>query len=330
MSAPAAIAVVGASGHTGRFVVSEIKRRGATPIAIGRDTAKLPIGARAARVEDAASLDAALRDASAVINCAGPFFDTALPVIDAALRARIPYLDVPAEQLTALNIHRKRDAAARRAGVTVVPAMAFYGGLGDLLASAACGGWDAPDSIDLAVALDGWHPTAGTRETSRRNTAPRLIVRDGRLTPIPEPAPRRIWNFGDPFGALEVVATPLTETVLIAQHLTVNAVTAYMNLAPLNDLRDPTTPPPEAVDGSGRSAQCFRVEVEARCGGAIRRASAAGRDIYAITAPLVVSAALRLLDQGGRAGVLAPAQAFDARAFLEALAPQDVRVDLSS
>ena len=35
------VAVFGAAGHTGRFVVSELRRRGLTPILSGRDAAKL-------------------------------------------------------------------------------------------------------------------------------------------------------------------------------------------------------------------------------------------------------------------------------------------------
>ena len=42
-------------------------------------------------------LDHALDGSAAVINCAGPFRWTAAPVIEAALRAGIPYLDVAAE-----------------------------------------------------------------------------------------------------------------------------------------------------------------------------------------------------------------------------------------
>src|SRR5689334_13154204 len=99
------VVVYGAYGHTGRFVVTELRRRGWTPILSGRDEGKLravaaALGeteARAASVEDAASLDGALAGARAVINCAGPFASTAGPVIEAALRARIPYLDVAAE-----------------------------------------------------------------------------------------------------------------------------------------------------------------------------------------------------------------------------------------
>lgn len=98
------VTVFGAYGHTGRFVVSELRRRGLTTIISGRDEAKLnafgdahpECEVRAASIDDPASLERAISGAAAVINCAGPFLDTALPVVDAALRARIHYLDVTA------------------------------------------------------------------------------------------------------------------------------------------------------------------------------------------------------------------------------------------
>ena len=63
--------------------------------------------------------------------------------------------------------------------------MAFYGGLADLLATAALDGRLAPPTRStVAIALDRWWPTAGTRVTGRRNTATRLVVRDGRLVPL--------------------------------------------------------------------------------------------------------------------------------------------------
>jgi short subunit dehydrogenase-like uncharacterized protein len=80
------VAVVGATGHTGRFVVDELQRRGFRVILIGRNAQKLAAIAsaypgsatRVAQVEDPGSLDDALTGAAAVINCAGPFLDTAL------------------------------------------------------------------------------------------------------------------------------------------------------------------------------------------------------------------------------------------------------------
>ncbi len=324
------VAVLGAYGHTGCFVVAELQRRGWTPILCGRDPARLDalgeawpsLPRRRVSIEDPASLDRALESASAVINCAGPFLDTTAAVIEAALRAHIHYLDIAAEQAPVRAAFDRYDDAARAAGITIVPAMAFYGGLADLLATAAMADWSEADSIEIAVVLDSWHPTAGTRLTGQRNTVPRVTVSDGRLTTLADPPPNRTWTFPPPFGSVETVGLPLSEIVLIHRHLRATTVDSYMSLAPLADLRDPATPPPVAADGSGRSAQIFAIDVVATRNGENRRAGAQGRDIYAVTAPLVVEALQRLADGRCQAtGVVAAGQAFDARDFLSSLSP---------
>src|SRR5260370_20222282 len=183
------VTVFGAYGHTGRFVVSELRKRRFTLILSGRDAAKLkeagkaPPGSevRVATVDDSASLDRALSGAVAVINCAGPFIDTAGPVIDAALRASIHYLDVAAEQAAVLAVFERFASAVRDAGVVVIPAMAFYGGLGDLLATAAMGEWHAADEICIAIPLDRSQPARGTRLTSQSHARPHLVFSHNRL-----------------------------------------------------------------------------------------------------------------------------------------------------
>lgn len=325
------VAVLGAYGHTGRFVVAELQRRGWTPILCGRDPARLDtlgevwpsLPRRRVSIEDPASLDRALESASAVLHCAGPFLDTSAAVIEAALRARIHYLDIAAEQAPVQAAFERYDDAARAAGITIVPAMAFYGGLADLLATAAMADWVSADSIEIAVALDSWHPTAGTRLTGQRNIAPRMTVSDGRLATLADPPPQRTWTFPPPFGSVETVALPLSEIVLIHRHLRTATVDSYMSLASLADLRDPATPPPVASDASGRTAQRFAIDVVATRNGESRNAGAQGRDIYAITAPLIVEALQRLADGHCRTtGVVAAGQAFDACDFLASLSPE--------
>src|SRR5260370_31800104 len=91
------VTVFGAYGHTGRFVVSELRKRRFTLILSGRDAAKLKEAGKAhpgsevrvATVDDSASLDRALSGAVAVINCPGPFIDTPVPVLYAALLTSI-------------------------------------------------------------------------------------------------------------------------------------------------------------------------------------------------------------------------------------------------
>jgi NAD(P)-dependent dehydrogenase (short-subunit alcohol dehydrogenase family) len=322
------IAVYGASGHTGRFVVGELVRRGHAPIAIGRDEARVAaavavhgvaLEARVASLDSGESLDRALSGADAVINCAGPFLDTARPLVEAALRGRVHYFDVTAEQASALSTFESFDAPARERGVVLVPAAGFYGGLGDLLATYAMGGWTQAERIDIAIALNNWWPTPGTRRTGERNTAPRLTLSDGNLAPV-RPSAARSWIFPEPFGTQDVVEVPLTETILVARHLLVREVRNYLNQAPLRDLRDPATPEPIATDERGRSNQLFVVEAVVRNGGEERRVSASGRDIYAITAPIVVEAVERVCAGPHRsAGAFALGQLLDASEFLQAL-----------
>src|SRR5262245_57635261 len=302
------VTVFGAAGHTGRFVVSELRRRGLTPILSGRDAAKLNAvaeahpgsEARVASVDDPASLDRAISGAAAVINCAGPFMDTAAPLIEAAIRGRIHYLDVTAEQPAALASFERFADTARDAGVVIAPAMAFYGGLGDLLATAAVGDWPDADEICVAVALDSWKPTRGTRLTGKRNTGRRFVFSNNKLEFLADPAPRREWNFPAPFGAQEVVGLCFSEIITISRHLRAPEIHAFMNLPPITDIRNPDTPEPVAADESGRSSQTFLMEAVVRRGCEERHAIARGRDIYAVTAPSVVEAGERSIDGATR------------------------------
>ena len=330
------VAVFGAYGHTGRFVVSELRKRGWTPILSGRDADKLnavgnahrELEVRVASVDDPASLDRAISGARAVINCAGPFIDTAAPVIEAALRARIHYLDVAAEQLAVLTTFERFADVARDAGIVIAPAMAFYGGLADLLATAAIGNWAAADEICIAIALDSWEPTRGTRLTGQRNPGRRFVFSDNRLERA-DPPPGRSWNFPAPFGPQDVVGLSLAESIIIPRHLSTPEIRAYINLAPLTDLRNPDTPPPTAADESGRSAQIFLVDVVVRKGEEERRAVARGRDIYAITAPIVVEATQRVVNGLARTiGVAAAGDLFDARDFLRSLCPAHLSIEI--
>jgi len=324
------VAVFGAAGHTGRFVVSELRRRGLTPILSGRDVAKLNAvaeahpgsEARMASVDDPASLDRAISGAAAVINCAGPFMDTAAPLIEAAIRRRIHYSDVTAEQPAALAAFERFADAARDAGVVIAPAMAFYGALGDLLATAAMEDWPDADEICVAVALDSWKPTRGTRLTGKRNTGRRFVFSNSKLEFLADPAPRREWNFPAPFGAQDVVGLGFSEIIIISRHLRTPEIHAFMNLPPITDIRNPDTPEPVAADESGRSSQTFLMEAVVRRGSEERHAIARGRDIYAVTAPIVVEATERIIDGRFKAtGVVAAGEIFDAQDFLRSLQP---------
>ncbi|WP_410670767.1 saccharopine dehydrogenase NADP-binding domain-containing protein [Amycolatopsis sp. cmx-4-68] len=314
------VLVYGAYGHTGRFVVAELRDRGFDPILSGRDAAKLP-GGRPASVDDPASLDRALAGVAAVVNCAGPFAATAVPLAEAAVRAGVPYVDVAAE------IEANLDTFARfaDADIAVVPAMAFFGGLGDLLATTAMGDWTAADEVHVAYGLSSWRPTPGTvaagRVSRERRDGRRVRYAGGRLEHRDDALPELEWTFPGPLGARPVLGEfSMADVVTIPRHLAVPAVTTYMTADAAKDL---------SAGGERDAAETFVVDVVVRAGGEERRIAAHGRDIYAVSAPLAVEAVERILT--GRAkkkGVASAGEMFDAPGFLRALAPH-ITVELS-
>ena len=94
-------------------------------------------------------------------------------------------MDVAAEIEANIDTFTQFAGRARAAGIAVVPAMAFFGGLGDLLVTAAMGDWTAADEAHIAYGLSSWHPTAGTRaagQVSRqRRNGRRVRYAGGRL-----------------------------------------------------------------------------------------------------------------------------------------------------
>ncbi|MER7790184.1 saccharopine dehydrogenase NADP-binding domain-containing protein [Streptomyces sp. NPDC097640] len=335
------VAVFGAYGHTGRFVVAQLRDRGFVPVLSGRDADKLRALAasesgpapRPASVDDPASLDRALAGAAAVINCAGPFATTAVPVIEAALRAGIPYVDVAAEIEANVDTFAHFTDRARAAGTAIVPAMAFYGGLGDLLATAAMGDWTKADEAHIAYGLSGWHPTAGTRTagsvSQERRDGRRVRYTNGQLEYHNDELPTLEWPFPDPMGPRAVIGEfTMADVVTIPSHLSIPEVRTYMTAEAARDLSAPDTPAPTAVDERGRSAQTFLVDVVVRSGDTERRAVAKGQDIYAVSAPLAVEAVHRILTGRTRTvGVASAGEIFDAPDFLRALSPH-ISLDL--
>jgi hypothetical protein len=203
--------------------------------------------------------------------------------------------------------------------------MAFYGGLGDLLVTAAMGDWTTADEAHIAYALSSWHPTAGSRAAGavsrERRGGRRVVHTNGRLDYRDDKPPILDWTFPEPLGTRPVVGEfTMADVVTVPSHLPIPEVRTYMTVEAAREVTSPDTPSPTAADERGRSAQTFLVEAVVRSGDSERRAVASGQDIYAVTAPLAVEAVDRVLTGRTKAvGVAAAGEIFDAPDFLRAL-----------
>jgi short subunit dehydrogenase-like uncharacterized protein len=327
------IAIYGAYGHTGKFIISELYRQGYKNLILsGRDEEKLialnqeypDLKIKTADINDSKTLDNAFFDSEIIVNCAGPYLDTAEPIIKSALRLGSHYIDLSAEQKAVLDVFEQFYEQAENDKIIVIPAVAFYGGLADLLSTALTQDWNQIDEINVYIGLDSWHPTKGTRLTGDRNHYKRLTFKDHRLQELVQGTSKE-WDFKNPIGIKEVVALPLSEIITISRHLNVNTVNTYLSQNSLTDLRSKDTPEPKPVDEKNRSSQQFCVDVEATKGNTKRTISAQGQDIYAVTAPLVVEAINRILSEKiKKTGVTTMGEVFDSADFLQSLNEDDI------
>lgn len=101
-------------------------------------------------VNDHAGMVGAIKEVDVVVNCAGPFYKTAVAVAKAAVEARINYIDIcddyeAAEILFASDI----DAAAKAAGITVLTGMGSDPGTNNVLVKWYADRLDRVDEIYL-------------------------------------------------------------------------------------------------------------------------------------------------------------------------------------
>ena len=113
--------VYGATGFTGRLVVDALLARGIRPILGGRNRERLEHAAgalnleyRVASVSDANALAALLSDLDVLLLAAGPFSQTAVPIVQACLASGVHYLDVTGECAVFESIAQFGGAAATR------------------------------------------------------------------------------------------------------------------------------------------------------------------------------------------------------------------------
>lgn len=306
---------------------------------------------RAAAHDDAAALRSALDGCTAVIAAAGPFTQVGEGVVRAAIDAGAHYVDTTGEQPFMRRVLDVHGPAAERAGVALVSGMGFDYVPGDLLCAVTAAGAGPLDELAIAYAVQGFGATRGTMRSALLMLAGGDVVYEDRAfrpAGLRQPMGER-FAFGGTLGDQPVSRYPGGEVVTVPRHVDVRAIRSRITsatfaphprmatLAPLLTpgiallLRTPVRRAlhrgigrlPEGPPLQQRRAATYTLVCEARPadGGSVRRGTLTGHDVYGITAVTTVEGALRMAADGyDRAGGLAPAQAYDARSFLDTLA----------
>jgi short subunit dehydrogenase-like uncharacterized protein len=328
------VALLGATGYTGRLTAAELERKGITHRVGGRSKSRLAevpsTGERhVVDLDDPSSLDAFLDGVDALITCVGPFAQLGMPVVEAAVRTGTPYVDSTGEPAFMAEVYRR----FRNAGTPVVPACGFDyvpGDLGVAVAVEELG--RPPEEVDVVYAVHGGKVTRGTaRSGIGALTEMRPLL--GRLSlPGLVDAVRLPWGeeLTVPLHQPQAtVRTGLAAPGWVARTMQVLGPAApyTMPLArlakPLLDRWVERLPEGPSETERGRTtSQTFSV---VRAGGDQARVVVRVRDAYGMTARLLVGAALQVTGRGA----MATAEALPARAFLDAMSYEDEGGSLS-
>jgi len=101
-------------------------------------------------VNDHDGLVKAFKDIDVVINCAGPFYKTAVPVAKAAVEARVNYIDICDDyEGTEILFNSEIDDLAKEAGITVLTGMGSDPGTNNVLVKYYADRLDQVDEIYL-------------------------------------------------------------------------------------------------------------------------------------------------------------------------------------
>jgi len=183
--------IYGAYGYTGDLISRLAASDGASVVLGGRNADKLaPLAQelnleyRAFGLDDADAIDAALEDVDVVLHCAGPFFRTSKPMVDACIRTRTHYLDITGE-FVVFEACADRGAEAAEAGVMLMPGVGFDVVPSDCLANHLKARLPNATSLQLAFKPVGGGTSHGTATTMVEGLGmPNFVRRDGAIAPV--------------------------------------------------------------------------------------------------------------------------------------------------
>ena len=353
------VLLFGATGFTGRLTAQVLARRG-VPFAIaGRDRSKLERLAddldprpevRVAAVGDVDALTDALHDVKVLATCVGPFAELGDTAVEAALRARVHYIDSTGEGTFIGRLIAQRDYAARSAGICIAPAMGFDEVPADMASTIGVEGLDEPE-LTLTYVM----PSTGSRGTVR--TSLRIIASegpwlvDGTRTMQGAGAETRWSPLPPPIGPKPTVSFPFAEAHLAPLHLPLRSMRTFLatDSASRFGLRSmlPVLRPalgfgptkgliekglerlPEGpVDEQRRKAWTILAEARGR-DGAWRNVAIMGRDVYGLTAEFLTAGAIEMSGEDFEAtGVRSPVDAVGLETWQKLFADNDVSIDV--
>ncbi len=217
------VLLYGATGFTGRSVAQAFSDAGIDVVLSGRNRVKLgelaeslQLPWKATRLDEPEVLDRLVASASMVLNAAGPFAGTCVPLVESCLRVRRHYVDLSGEYPSFSAIERYHPEAIEN-NVMLMPGAGFVVVPSDCLAVHLKN--RMPEARYLRLAFSSVESfSRGTLRAMLNLVARNVVIRrHGSMTTVPVGRLQRCFDFGD--GAVRGTAVSWAD-VITAWHST--------------------------------------------------------------------------------------------------------------
>ena len=210
--------VLGGTGGMGQGVARDlIKQEQITNVILGdinidpeRVQPKLKASGKVSLVKidvnDHGGLVTAIKAADVVINCAGPFYKTAVAVARAAVEARVNYIDICDDyEAAGILFASEIDAAAKAAGITVLTGMGSDPGTNNVIVKWFADHLDRVDEIHLFWVVSIAELAGAAWDHSLHMITGKIPqYLDGKLEYVEGGSGEETAQFLDPLGVCEV------------------------------------------------------------------------------------------------------------------------------
>jgi saccharopine dehydrogenase-like NADP-dependent oxidoreductase len=237
------ILVVGGYGDIGSCVVEKLIDYSSHQVTVAGRSLKRArsvckgfkdyVGAIQVDVEEKATLTSAFGGFDLVINCAGPFYKYGANAAIAAIETRTHYIDIcddpdPLSKLFAL------DAAAQRAGVTVLTGMGWNPGISNMTARLGANLLDEIAEIKIAWAV-GSSDAGGLgalKHTLHGMTGKIPIYKNGKKVMVPAWSGAETVDFPPPLGEVPGLFFGHPETITLPRTINTKNVSVRGGISP--------------------------------------------------------------------------------------------------
>ncbi|MCK0714397.1 saccharopine dehydrogenase family protein [Chromohalobacter sarecensis] len=312
--------IYGATGYTGRMGAERAKMLGLDFEIAGRNRQTLAsladalaVPFRIFSVDGTVNVAAdggaahALAGIDVLLNFAGPFAQTAKPLMRACLEAGVDYLDITAE----INVYRLAEclgAEAAEAGVMLLPGVGWDVVPTDCLAVHVAQRMNEPQSLSVALHVPGSMSRGSAMSVSEIIGAGLMARVDGHLIPAPNAQPRD-FDFGE--GLVPCAPLSFGDLVTSWHSAGIPNIAMFVHVSgeafPEGDLSQLPDGPTEAQ----REAHRARAVVEITgADGTVARSMIETINGYSYTPLAAVEAARRVLKGERRPGFETPARLF--------------------